>query len=167
VRNIADELQIRTPSLYNHMISKQELLRSIVEETTELVWTEFEAAVGGATTPTDRLREAIAAYALRHARHPREALIVNRDVEALDEPARTRVMTLRRRHELAVREIIHDGCDSGEFVVEVPFVVSFGLLEMCVSIARWFDPDGTLAADEVARQHGHLAVRLVATPRRR
>src|SRR6266851_7296160 len=56
VRNIAEELRIRAPSLYNHMDSKQELLRAIVQETTELVWSEFEAAVEGVTEPAGQLR---------------------------------------------------------------------------------------------------------------
>src|SRR2546430_4408831 len=53
LRNIADELRIRTPSLYNHMDSKQELLRAIVHETTELVWSEFESAVAGVADPAE------------------------------------------------------------------------------------------------------------------
>ena len=65
-----------------------------------------------------------------------------RDVESLEEPARSRVMSLRRQHERAVREIIIEGAGSGVFQVSDPFLASFGILEMCVSVARWFDPAG-------------------------
>ena len=85
LRDIAAELGIRTPSLYNHIDSKQELLRGILVTTTEQVWSDFETAVAGVTDVTERLRRAVVTYALRHALHRREALIVNRDVESLEE----------------------------------------------------------------------------------
>jgi hypothetical protein len=37
-----------------------------------------------------------------------------------------------------------------------------GILEMCVSVARWFDPDGRLSAEQVASEHARFALRLVA-----
>lgn len=161
LRDIASAVGIRTPSLYNHIESKQELLRGILLSTTEQVWADFEAAVGGVTDPRERLRRAVVTYALRHANHRREALIVNRDVESLSEPGRSEVMALRRRHERAVREIIIEGVGAGVFRVADPFLASFGILEMCVSVARWFDPDGPLSAEQIAAEHAEFALRLV------
>jgi len=163
LRDIANEVGIRTPSLYNHIESKQELLRGILLTTTEQVWSDFETAIESVSDVTERLRRAVVTYALRHAIHRREALIVNRDVESLDEPARSEVMALRRRHERAVRAIIIEGVDAGVFQVEDPFVASFGILEMCVSVARWFDPAGALSADQVASEYAEFALRLVGT----
>ena len=71
LRDIAAELGIRTPSLYNHIESKQELLRGILLTTTEQVWADFEAAVEGVTDVGERLRRAVVTYALRHASHRR------------------------------------------------------------------------------------------------
>jgi AcrR family transcriptional regulator len=161
LRDIASAVGIRTPSLYNHIESKQELLRGILLSTTEQVWADFEAAVGGVTDPRERLRRAVVTYALRHANHRREALIVNRDVASLSEPGRSEVMALRRRHERAVREIIIEGVGAGVFRVADPFLASFGILEMCVSVARWFDPDGPLSAEQIAAEHAEFALRLV------
>jgi AcrR family transcriptional regulator len=161
LRDIASAVGIRTPSLYNHIESKQELLRGILLSTTEQVWADFEAAVGGVADPRERLRRAVVTYALRHANHRREALIVNRDVASLSEPGRSEVMALRRRHERAVREIIIEGVGAGVFRVADPFLASFGILEMCVSVARWFDPDGPLSAEQIAAEHAEFALRLV------
>jgi AcrR family transcriptional regulator len=54
LRDIANEVGIRTPSLYNHIESKQELLRGILLTTTEQVWSDFEAAVDGVTDVGER-----------------------------------------------------------------------------------------------------------------
>jgi AcrR family transcriptional regulator len=160
VSEIAATLQIRTPSLYNHMESKQRLLAEIIGETTRAVWLEYEAAVAGRTAVVDQLRAAAEVYARRHATHPREAVIVNRDVSSLEEPLRGEVIVLRRRHERAIRGLIEAGNRDGVFAVEVPLLASFGILELCVSIAHWFEPDGSLTADEVARQYAEFAVRI-------
>jgi AcrR family transcriptional regulator len=157
---VAARLRIRTPSLYNHMRSKQELLQQIVLETSEQVWAEFEEAVRDRDDVVDRLREAARVYALRHATHRREALIVNRDVAALEEPVLSEVLELRRRHERAVRALIQEGVDEGSLAVENARVASFGVLEMCVSVARWFSPGGPLPAGKVAEQYSDFALRL-------
>ena len=60
---------------------------------------------------------------------------------------------LRRRHERAIREIIVEGVSARVFRVKDPFLASFGILEMCVSVARWFDPMGALSAEQVASDY--------------
>jgi AcrR family transcriptional regulator len=161
---IATELGIRTPSLYNHMRAKEDLLRDIVADTTEQVWDDYKAAVDSVDDVAERLRRAVTTYALRHATHRREALIVNRDVGSLPEPARTQVLDLRRRHERAIRGLIQEGVELGRFHVQTPALASFGILEMCVSIARWFRDDGPVPAEAVAEQYGDYALRIAGFP---
>ncbi|MCW2903469.1 MAG: regulatory protein TetR [Streptosporangiaceae bacterium] len=158
---IAGALGIRTPSLYNHMRAKQDLLRDIVSDTTEQVWAEYVASVDGVDDVVERLRRAVKTYALRHATHRREALIVNRDIDSLEEPVLAAVLDLRRRHERAIRGLIEEGVETGRFAVAVPALASFGILEMCVSIARWFRDEGPFSAAEVAEEYSDYALRIV------
>jgi AcrR family transcriptional regulator len=157
---IAAVLGIRTPSLYNHMRAKQDLLRDILDETTDRVWVEYADSVEGVEDVVERLRRAVQVYALRHATHRREALIVNRDIGSLEEPARTSVLDVRRRHERAIRGLLEEGVEAGVFTVAVPALASFGILEMCVSIARWFREDGPFTAEDVAEQYSGYALRI-------
>ncbi|MEW2501968.1 TetR/AcrR family transcriptional regulator [Amycolatopsis sp. CA-161197] len=154
---IAAELKIRTPSLYNHMRAKQDLLRDIVADTTEQVWADYEEAVEGVDDVAERLRNATRVYALRHATHRREALVVNRDIASLEEPARSNVLELRRRHAQAFRSLIEE---AGGADRESATLAAFGILEMCVSIARWFREDGPLTAEEVAAKYSEYALRV-------
>jgi AcrR family transcriptional regulator len=158
---VAGLLGISTPSLYNHMRAKQDLLREIVADTTEQVWADYEAAIDGVDDVAERLRRAVRVYALRHGTHQREALIVNRDVDSIEEPARSAVLDLRRRHEHAIRGLIEEGVANGTFRVQVPALASFGILEMCVSIARWFREDGPMSVESVAEQYSEYALRIV------
>lgn len=157
---IAGALGVRTPSLYNHMRSKHDLLRDIITETTEQVWAEYEQAVEGVDDVVERLRRAARVYALRHATHRREALIVNRDVASLEVPARSQVLELRRRHAHAIAGLIEAGGKAGRFDEGEPTLAAFGILEMCVSIARWFREDGPLSAEAVAEAYSVYALRV-------
>lgn len=155
---IADALDVRTPSLYNHMTSKQELLRTIVDTTVRGVLTDFRQATGGRTEPVDRLFHAVLVYARRHATHRREAIVVNRDTSSLEEPFRSQMQELRREHEHALRQIISDGVAAGRFTVESPALASFAIRELCVSIARWYQDDGPIGPDQVAREYTEFAL---------
>ena len=158
---IAEALGVRTPSLYNHMRSKHELLATLVERTVTAVLDDFRAAVAGIEDPVERLRSATLVYARRHATHRREALVVNRDTTSLEEPHRSSMQARRRTHEHALRAIIADGTAAGVFGTESPALASFAIREMCVSIARWFSDDGPLSAEQVARQYTAFALQIV------
>ncbi len=161
---IAEALGVRTPTLYSHIRSKQELLAEIMLTTTQRVWADYEQAVAAGAGPADRLRRAIEAYVHRHTTHRREALVVNRDISSLEQPTRTTVLELRKRHEHAIRDLIADGCAAGELAVPDPAIASFAILEMAVGVARWFHDDGPLSDAEIARQYGQFAVSLASGP---
>ncbi|MBW0092013.1 TetR family transcriptional regulator [Pseudonocardia sp. KRD-184] len=160
---IAESLEVRTPSLYNHMRGKQGLLLTIVRGTVTGVLDDFAAATDGLTDPGDKLRAAVRAYALRHASHRREAIVVNRDTSSLDEPHRSEMQELRRRHDHALRAIIEEGVTAGRFSVDSPALASFAIREMCVSVARWFRDDGPRTADQVADEYTDFAMRIVGS----
>lgn len=162
---IADALEIRTPSLYNHMRSKQDLLVTIVETTVRGVLDDFQAAVAGRAEPVDRLFHAVRVYAHRHAVHRREAIVVNRDTSSLDEPFRSQMQALRREHEHALRAVISDGVAAGRFTVDSPALASFAIREMCVSIARWYSDGGPIGPEQVAREYTEFALSIVGVGR--
>jgi Tetracyclin repressor-like, C-terminal domain len=114
----------------------------------------------GVSDPVERLRRTVRVYALRHATHRREALVANRDTASLPEPARTRVRQKERDHERAVPAIICDGVGTDDFHVDSPALASFAILEMCLSIARWFRDDGARTAEQVADEYADFALRI-------
>lgn len=161
LKEIAEELGIRTPSLYNHIDSKGSLLSEIVLSTLDGVVGDFDRVLAEHEGPVGRLRAATAVYALRHATHRREALVVNQDTVHLEEPDKSVAQRIRRQHEHGFRQLIVDGMSEGVFSVESAKVASFAIREMCVSVARWFREDGELAAIEVARQYSDYALNIV------
>jgi CTP:molybdopterin cytidylyltransferase MocA/AcrR family transcriptional regulator len=156
----------RSGSLYNHITGKQELLAEVMSEITRLVWEEFKATTAGVDDPAEGLRGATYVYVERHLKFPRESTIVNRDVSSLEEPVRSDVIKLRRRHANAMAELIQEGVDAKIFHVANPRIASFAILEMCVSVVHWFRPDGALSIDEVATEYSDFALGIVRGPAR-
>ncbi|GAA4889443.1 TetR/AcrR family transcriptional regulator [Actinomycetospora straminea] len=157
---IAEVLRVRTPSLYNHMGSKHDLLLTIVDRATAGVLADFHRVVDPADPPVEQLRKATHVYVHRHVTHRREALVVNRDTGSLAEPAVGEMQARRREHEHALRAVIAAGVAAGELRVESPALASFAIREMCVSVARWFSPHGALTAEQVADQYVEFALRV-------
>lgn len=52
-------------------------------------------------------------------------------------------------------------CRSPDFHVDSPALASFAILEMCLSIARWFRDDGARTAEQVADEYADFALRIV------
>lgn len=167
LRDIAELLNIRTPSLYNHMASKNELLQAIVLDTLTAVISSTDQALADTSSdsPAAQVGAYVTAYARYHATHQRASLVVNQDTTHLDEPALSKAQGMRRQHELGFRKILESGRENGEFQFESAKLVSFTIREMSVSLARWFKASGDLTADEVATQYGDLALRMVGAPR--
>jgi AcrR family transcriptional regulator len=161
---IAEALGVRVPTLYSHIRSKQELLAEIMTTGSQQVWADYEHAIDGAEGVTEQLRRAVEVYVHRHATHRREALIHNRDISSLEEPTRSEVLAHRKRHQRAIRDLIDEGRSADIFAVENSTLASFAILDMGVSVARWFRPDGPLSPVDVARQYGQFAVNLVSRP---
>ncbi|MDF3310603.1 TetR/AcrR family transcriptional regulator [Rhodococcus sp. NPDC057014] len=161
LKEIAQELGIRTPSLYNHMESKGSLLSEIVLQTLHYVVRDFERVLAENSDPIERLRAATAAYAYRHATHRRQALIVNQEAIHLHDPDHAVAQDIRRRHERGFRQLIVDGQNEGVFTVDSPKVASFAIREMCVSVARWFREDGLLSAADIADRYSRFALGIV------
>lgn len=158
LKNIAEPLGIAAPSLYNHMGSKNALLSEIVMSTIEHVLADFDSAIAVSDDPVQQLRRATEVYALRHATHRREALVVNQETVHLDQPIRERAQAMRREHERRFRDVIEHGRVTGAFKVDSVKLASFAIREMCVSIARWFRDSGEFTAREVAVQHAAFAL---------
>lgn len=166
LKDVAQAVGLRAPSLYNHIAAKSDLLVEIVFETLARVGSELEEAISAHVDPRERVYAATYVYALRHAVRRREALIVNQDAQHLPERDRSRAQALRRSQEGRFRQLIADGVEQDVFEVQSSKLASFAIREMCVSAARWFHEGGDFTAEDVAHNHASQALRMVERPRR-
>lgn len=161
MRDIAQELGIRAPSLYNHMSSKQEILRDIMFGTMERAFMMQRAAVESTDDVTEQLRRVAEAHARLPIHHRREVLITHREIPSLEERDRIEISAKLKAYQRNFYAIIERGRSLGRFDVESSRVASFAILEMLNGLEVWFRHTGSLSEDEVVRQYGDFALRIV------
>ena len=165
MKDIAEAVGMRAPSLYNHVGAKQELLVEIVEATLVDLQRLHEEAVGSTRDVGEALRRAVEAHVRYHARHPREVRVGNRDLPALEPANRDRVIGMRRRYARSWQALLQRGADLGRFDLPDARLASYAILEMGIGVATWFRPDGPLSEDVVAYHYGDMALRLAGAGR--
>lgn len=161
MKDIAGALDIRAPSLYNHLSSKQDLLREVTIGTMVELQHELDCALLSTDDVVEQVRRGAEAHVLHHALHPREVQLGNREIASLEEPARTELLTRRREYARAWQRLIERGNACGCFHARSPKLAAFSILEMGIGVATWFKPDGPMSAEQISAHFGEMALRLV------
>lgn len=161
MKDIAARLGIRAPSLYNHVDSKQQILREMMLETMRTLLSDHGDAVASTDDPVEQLRRCTDAHVRYHARFPREVRIGNTELRALDEPVRGEVLEMRREYSRSWEALLARGVSAGRFDVPSPRLTAYGILEMGIGVSLWFRPDGPMTEAAVAYHYADMALRLV------
>lgn len=161
MKDIAERLGVRAPSLYNHVRSKQEVLFAIMERAMDRALAALEESLVGVDDTTQALRLATQSLVLDFLRFPAEVTICNTEVRNLDERNRAAIVAKRDAYAARVREIIERGCSTGVFRTGSPQLAAFAVLELGNGAKSWFRADGTFSDVEVAREYGEFALRVV------
>jgi AcrR family transcriptional regulator len=158
MRDIAEAIGVKAPALYNHVGSKQEIIKEIVLGTMERLFAEHEAAVAGVEDVAERLRRAVEAHVRYAVTHRREVLVNQRDVLSLEEDNRALLVDRRNEYEGLFRAIVERGIREGRFGVGSARLASYSILDMGNGVAVWFREDGPLSGEEVAAHYGEIAL---------
>lgn len=167
MKDVANVLGVRAPSLYNHVESKQEILQRIMVSGIQRLLAFQDAAIASTDDTAEQLRRMTGAHVLVHTRHRRSVIVGDRELSNLEGDALRIVRSERERYEQRYRALIQRGVDDGLFRVDQPKLATFAIIKMASSVSLWFNEDGALSDHEVADEYGALALRIVgADPER-
>jgi AcrR family transcriptional regulator len=161
MKHVAGLLGVQAPSLYNHVVSKQEILQRIMTTGMRRLMSYQDEALQSSSEPVEQLRAMTEAHVLMHIRHRRSAMVGDREINNLEEPTQREVRAQRDAYERRFRAVIQEGLDQDTFTVDSVKLASFAIIEMATSVTVWFSEDGPLSPDEVAREYGEMALRIV------
>jgi AcrR family transcriptional regulator len=161
VNEIGRSVGIRGSAIYNHVSSKQELLRDIMLSAMYELVGLVRAAVDSASDPPTQLRLGIGQHVAYHARCRLETRVGNREIPSLEEPAHTELIEVRRNHVDMFKGIIEAGIAEGIFVVEFPLIATHAILQSGMGVAAWYHPNGSMSDIEVGEIYGEFALRTV------
>ncbi|MGH7047253.1 MAG: TetR/AcrR family transcriptional regulator [Stellaceae bacterium] len=164
VRDIAEAVGILKGSLYHHFESKEALLYLVVKEPIAEMYRAI-AAIDEADAPaTEKLRRAILAHLEAFDRHYPHLFVYLRERESVKRRFREMIGFSPKEYERCWQQILRQGVESGEFRHDLDIeVTSYGLLGMLNWAYKWYDPQGRLKVQEVAREFTALALAGLAT----
>ena len=159
VRDIARALDIRGPSLYAHVASKEDVLWAIVDR----VAARFEAAADVAThatgDPDDLLAGLVRGHVAVVTADVGEASVFIHEWRHLSEGRRKSILARRDAYEARFRRAIADGIADGAFAMTDPSLAATFLLTALNGIPTWYRPAGTTSPAQLADLYADLAVR--------
>jgi AcrR family transcriptional regulator len=158
MRDVAEAVGVRGPSLYHHFASKEEILYAICLTVTDEPNAQNLPLLDAPGTATERLSALVRAH-LRHLHRRRTEHVVGlHELAALAPEHRAVVDGHRRHYQHRVREVIAAGAAAGELTVPDPHLAAFAVCDVLNGLSNWFRADGDLTLDEVADGYVDLIV---------
>ena len=149
LRDIARIAGIQAASIYHHYPNKQALLVEIMETHMQLLVNSIERIVQIEDDPLQRLHAAIASHIRLHTSYKNEFFIIDTELRALEGENRSHIISLRKKYEAYLQDIIRDGMRRGTFRQSDAKVSSYAIITMCTEVATWFQSDGRLTVQQV------------------
>jgi len=162
--DIGAAVGLRKASLYNHLSTKLDMLRELVERGAVL-FTDGMAPIAASSDPAAyRLARAMRMHLRVVAEHPDVAIVFLQEWRQLEDEARLRVCQSRDRYEAAWRAMLADGIREGQFRPDLDIhFAALSLLSAANWAYQWYDPRGPLTSDQVADRFVEVALRGMAS----
>ena len=154
--DIAERLGVGKTALYHYFPDKESILYACHQESLA----ELDRIIKGAKaleTAAERLGFVIREH-VRVMTDTLEGSPLAFEVSALSPERQRDVIAARDRYERALRRIIAQGVEDGEFRPVNPKIAVFAILGAINWIARWYRPEGSLQADELGAEFAHHLV---------
>lgn len=165
VREIAEAAGVRASSVYAHIESKEQLLFQLMlighEEHHDRL---RQALLESGADPFDQVNALTEAHVLFHATFPVLARVANREMVPLSPSSREEVLRVRNASNQLFLDVIARGQRLGRFSVAHAWLGLAAIGGMGIRVAEWWPGDGSFSAEEVAREYGHFARRLLTGP---
>jgi AcrR family transcriptional regulator len=162
LETVAERLGISRVTLYRYCPSKEELLIRVFERSIAIFQRGLRQICAQDVPPEEKLRQIIRHQVRLMADHRNFLSVFFSEESHLPPEMAQRARSERRTYDALIEEVIREGVEAGRLAPLPPKLLSFALLGMCNWMYQWYQPDGPLAAEEVARifitivEHGYL-----------
>jgi len=156
MRDIADQVGIRPGALYNHFLSKQDILVYVIDTQLTDLYNGVIERLRETRDPVEELRKAIKYHVLLHGTHSAEMLIADNEIPALSPNHRRLIIGKRKRYERLFQDILQRCKEEGRFRPFDVQIVSYAIIGMATQVATWFDSGGRCSIEEIGEMYWGL-----------
>ncbi|MEL6255546.1 MAG: TetR/AcrR family transcriptional regulator [Bacteroidota bacterium] len=115
MRNIAEALDIKAPTLYNYVESKHDILETILFDIAGRFHKGMKDIYGSSYSPTEKLKSVIALNVRLTTDYPYHVYMLVAEWKHLVDDKRENFLQNRKEYESMLRNIIAEGIDNGDF----------------------------------------------------
>jgi AcrR family transcriptional regulator len=156
MRDIAKALDLQGGSLYAHILSKEAVLASIVEQAADRFHAAVRPIAEGPGGAAERLRRMIHAHVDVVTAGRERATVFLFEWTFLGPERREAIARARHAHEGYFRQVIAEGVAAGELTVRDPKLAAVFILSAMNDLAHWYRADGPLGPEEIAGHYAEL-----------
>jgi hypothetical protein len=106
--------------------------------------------------PLAAFQRLVECIALTMAHRSDMTIIGMSEMRSLEGNNRKRIAAMRTKLQERVEEAVHRLIDAGYSKTPFPIDAARAVINMCTAIPQWFDPQGPLSAEDVAKRYVHL-----------
>jgi TetR/AcrR family transcriptional regulator, cholesterol catabolism regulator len=148
---IAERLGISRVTLYRYCPSKEELLIRVFERSIAIFQRGLQQICTQEVPPEEKLRQIIRHQIRLMADHRNFLSVFFSEEGNLPPEMARRARTERRVYDELIEGVIREGIEAGRLAPLPAKLLSFAILGMCNWLYQWYQPEGSLSVDEVAR----------------
>ncbi len=149
MRDLAAAMGIKAASLYNHISSKQDILKNIIISIAEEFTQGMHRIRNSKRGTIEKLHDIIALHVSITSKNTFEMASLNNDWMHLEEQL-DYYLELRQNYEDNFRDIIQNGIQRGDLRDENPETILFSILTTLRSLYLWIPKKEDLNPDELA-----------------
>ena len=138
MRDIAQAMEIKAASLYNHIKSKQEILVLIIIKTAEEFTSVMNEINTSETTTIQKIEKVIQLHIDITLRNPEDLACLNNDWMHLTDKELAYFIKMREDYEENFRQIIIKGIENQEIKNLNPEVILFSMLSTLRTLYLWY-----------------------------
>ncbi len=157
MRDLAKAMGIKAASLYNHIDSKQDILKDIIISLAEEFTNGMELIKKSDATAIGKLKQIVALHLQITIQNTHGMASLNNDWMHLEDQL-DYYLELRRNYEKDFMDIIESGMESGEIIDSNPEVIMFSILSTLRSLYLWIPKKEELNPCELGKNLSEVLI---------
>ncbi|MBS1614016.1 MAG: TetR family transcriptional regulator [Bacteroidetes bacterium] len=159
MRELAKEVGIEAPSIYNHYKGKDDILREICFEIADKFFAAFEEAEKTDEKPSKKIKAVIKAHINVIAENIEASEVFFQEWMFLEEPNLSKFKKLRHEYEQLFRDVVEKGIKRGDFKKGNSKLVVFTIFSALNATYDLYKSTERLTQEEIAEEISNLLLK--------
>lgn len=159
MRDLAETVHLKASSLYNHIGSKEEILRDICFENARRFHAEMQKVEQLSVSAAEKVQILLRVHIEIATEDVTSVTAFNDEWRHLSEPYLSEFKAMRRDYEARFQAIIEEGIQKGEFKNLDAFTTLYTIFSSVRWLYDWYKPERNVTPDELYERMAALLMR--------